>query len=682
MAKSAADLAQPLASDRPSAIYFAAIFCWTMAAVSAVMIAIVRWPLGSPHWFVFVKAFLLPGAVIACATLFTVRRAERGGAYSALLISTIAVIFLPCVAWLNGPLADVVTYPLFVSLLVAGLAQTASAMRAAPVRRWVFAVACGCLAGFGYFLVINSRAYASVLTPELAVTGIHQLDTIFHASIANMLVKYGALSTGLDGLVPIKYHGLSHIWLGCVSLWLGVPTLEGYMIGGQVIAVPVLLFCLSLSILLLRRPGEGPVDGSLITVCSLLLLCVADLWGWTSYLVSESYCLALILYLLSLPLLAEIADQDLRHRLSLQLSVLAIAGLLILLSKISVGAILAGGAGFMLWRRTGMTPSSLLKLAVPLLLLVMVAIALISPGTEMLLEALSPFGFLLEHPRGAWPNIAAILILLGAAFQVWRSGSSRDKICAEVVAVIAIASVIPTLLINVPGGSNFYFANVGTWTAIVFVCAYGGPSFERMFPNPLTPGFVVSAILLVALATEEKRKSVYKVGEMFAALQARIRLTTGEGAGAETTTRQRLIALLTPGHPARYALANDIKRTPGRQAKDTLLAAGVTQALRAAVFVPPDNLAFWNIAVECRADPLFVPAILGAPMLKGFNPLVLKCPKEPNYGFTDYKDANSEPLSDQQLCKRADFWKFDTVFILETLATARKVRCGEVGRQQ
>ena len=203
----------------------------------------------------------MPGAVIACATLFTVRHVERGGAYGALLVSTIAVIFLPCLAWLNGHLADVVTYPLFVGLLVAGIAQTASAMRAAPIGTWVFAVACGCLAGFGYFLVINSRAYASVLTPELALTGIHQLDTIFHASIANMLVKYGALSTGLDGFVPIKYHVLSHIWLGCVSLWLGVPTLEGYVIGRQVIAIPILLFSLSLAIHLFRRPARwsGPM---------------------------------------------------------------------------------------------------------------------------------------------------------------------------------------------------------------------------------------------------------------------------------------------------------------------------------------------------------------------------------------------------------------------------------------
>jgi hypothetical protein len=157
-------------------------------------------------------------------------------------------------------------------------------------------------------------------------------------------------------------------------------------------------------------------------------------------------------------------------------------------------------------------------------------------------------------------------------------------------------------------------------------------------------------------------------------------MVSGEGPGTETTTRQRLIALLTPGHPVRYALASDMKRTPGAQARQTLLALGITDAQRAAVFVPPDNVAFWTIAIECRQDPLFVPAILGTPMLKGLNPPELKCPKEPYYGFADYKDANSEPMSDQQLCARAGLWAIDTVFILQAPTIGRKIRCGEIVR--
>lgn len=673
LAESSPGRMQPFVGYRPSPIYFAAIFGWTMMAMSAAMVAIVRWPLGGPHWLVLVKALLLPAAFIACATLLAVRHVERGGAYAALLGSTIAVIFLPCLAWLNGLLADVVIYPVFVGLLAAGILQTASAARAMPASKWIIAVASGCLAGFGYFLVINSRGFGSVITLEQALTGILQMDIIFHASIANMLVNYGVSSTGIDGLVPIKYHVLSHIWLGCISLWLGVPTLEGYSIGGQIIGVPMLLFSLSLAIHLFRRAGEGLANGALLTLGSLLLLFAADLWGWTSYLVSESYFLAMILFLLTLPLLAEIADTERRRHLGLQLAVLCVAGLLILLSKISVGAVLAGPVGFLLWRRMGWTPLSMLKLAFPLGLLVIIAVMVISPGTGNVMQAFQPFGFVREHPRGAWPNIVANLLLLATAYSVWQRGAVRDRRCAEVAAMIAIASIIPVLLINVPGGSNYYFVNVGTWMAIVFICAYVGPPVERAFPDPRAPGLVVAAILLVALATDEKRNSAYRLGAMFAELQARVRLVTGESPVAETTTRQRLIALLTPGHQARYALASDIKRTPGARSRETLLAMGMAQAHRAAAFAPPENRAFWTNAVECRADPLFVPAMIGAPMLKGLNPL--NCKREPYYGFADYKDSYSEPLSDQQLCAQAAPWKIDTVFILGSPDSGRRLNC-------
>ncbi len=641
-------------SRKPSPVYFAAIFGWSMSAVSAAMCAVVRMPLGTPHWVVFVKAFLLLGASISCAAVLCVWRIEkRGRSYAAVLAATLAVIFSPCLAWLMGPAADIVVYPVLLGLLVVGIGQAVAAARRMPGSHSILAIMCGCLAGFGYFLLINSRGYATVFTPELALVGTQHLDTLFHASIANMLVKHHALSTGLDGLVPIKYHVLSHIWLGCLGLWLGVTTLESYYIGAQIVAIPMLLFSLSLATYLLRRPGAVLIDGALITLLPLLLLLMTEIWGWTSYLVSESYFFAMILFLLALPLLAEMAESPRRHRLDAQLAALGVAGILILLSKISVGVIFWAAAGFLLWRQFGMTLLNLVMLAPSILLLVVFCAALSSPDSGTYVHAFALFSFIREFPQGAWPNVVANLLLLYAAWRVWRSGTSADRHIAEAFAVIAVSSLAPALLLQIGGGSAYYFANVGTWAAIVFCTAYAGNLLTKQGQRLLKPRLVLGAIVLLTFATDEKRNSAAKLGMQFSELQARVRLLAGKGPGEETTTRQRIAAVL--------------------------LSTGLMHDSAAVVFVPPKNTAFWTNYPDCRGDPFFVPAIFGAPMLKGLNPSALKCPRDPYYGFAAYAaDANSRASTDLELCARAADLGFDTVFVLPTPTVSRKIKCGNI----
>jgi hypothetical protein len=664
--------AVPQVASASSPVYFAAIFGWTMSAVAAAMGAIVRMPLGGPHWLVFAKAWLLAGAIISCATVLTVWRVEqRRSGYAPVLLSTLAVIFLPCLAWLIGRATDIVAYPLLLGLVAIGVRQVV-AVRNMPGSRFMLALACGCVAGAGYFVLVNSKGYATVLTPEQALVGTQHLDTLFHASIANMLLEHGALSFGLDGLIPIKYHVLSHIWLGCLGLWLGVPTLDAYYIGAQIIGIPLLLFSLALSAQLLRSPGTGFVDSALVTLVPLLLLFIADLWGLTSYLVSESYFLSITLLLLALPLLAEIAADQFRLRPSVQVAALVIVGVLMQLSKVSVGVIFWGAAGFLLWRQLGLTLLNLIKLIVPILLLVGPLAAIFSPDSSTYFFGYIPFRFIRDFPQGAWPNILANLALLWAGSKVWRSGSAHDRKLAETFAIIAIGSLLPTLLLDIDS-TAYYFVNVGTWGCIVFLSAYGVAIFGERNLRWLTPGVVVVAIAVLALATDEKRGSLKKFALQFEDLRTRVHTLNGESVGVDITTRQRLLELLAPGHPARAALAEDVKRTPGAQAKQTLLSMGLSQDRHAAVFVPPDNSAFWSTYQDCRGDPFFVPAIIGVPMVKGLNPSAFKCGL---YSPPVYPpDAASGPASDMQLCTRAARSKLTTVFVLETSTAVRKIDC-------
>src|SRR4051812_49136392 len=83
------------ASSEAVAICFAAIFTCVMSATSAMACAIVRWPLGSPHWFVFVKAFLLLAAAVSCLMILTTqRRHQLRTSHAKVVLSVIAIIFL------------------------------------------------------------------------------------------------------------------------------------------------------------------------------------------------------------------------------------------------------------------------------------------------------------------------------------------------------------------------------------------------------------------------------------------------------------------------------------------------------------------------------------------------------------------------------------------------------------
>jgi hypothetical protein len=661
-------------SSGSASICFAAIFACTMSATSAAICAIVRGPFGSPHWFVFVKAFLLLAAAVSCVPALAEGRRQHLAGNAGVVLGVITIIFLPCLAWLDRALADVLIYPVLFGVVFVGVRRLVAVAGNMAWRTLALAIVGGCGAGICYFFVVNSKGYATVLTPEQAVTGLQHLDTLFHASIANMLVKNGHLSTGLDGFLPIKYHVLSHIWLGCIGLWLGVTTLESYYLVAQIIAIPLLLFSLIAAGALLRRSGDQPADSALVTFVPLLLLALADLWGWTSYLVSESYFLSLLLFLFAMPLLAEVADE--RSPLRPPLFALAIAGILVLFSKISVGVIFWGAIGFLLWRRLGTTVLNLVKLAVPIGLLVGLAGMVGSPDAGTYVHTFRLFGFAREYPHGALPNIVANLFLLYGAASLWSAGSPSEKRLAETFALFAIGSLVPAVLLDIAGGSAFYFANVGTFACIVFLTAYGVPAIERRGHWAFRPAIVLAILVAVVLATDEKRNSPSKLAAQFRELNDRVHALTGAGEAAPLPTGRAIAALLAPAGRLRREIGHDIARVPGAQSIETLLSLSGGQTRHLAVFVAPDNRPFWTTYLDCRGDPFIVPAILGIPMLKGINPPELKCARDIYYTTSLYKDdAVSEASTDEQLCARAAGFGLDTVLVLSTPREGRKVSC-------
>ncbi|OAF01245.1 hypothetical protein AYJ54_29665 [Bradyrhizobium centrolobii] len=661
---------------KASPVQFVTIFTVTMSAVSAVICAIVRGPLGGAHWLAFAKAFLLLAAIVSTVTL-TLSFVERHGrSYAGVLMAALAVLFLNCLALPFGRVADLFIDPILLALAVLGIRQTVIAARAMPFRHKLPAVSLGVLAGLGYFLVINARGLASVLSPEQAIVGVQNLDTLFHAAIANMLVNYGTVSMGMDGLVPVTYHFLSHIWLGCLGRWLGSGTYQAYFIGAQVVAIPLLFFSLFLAAYLLRPRGERLRSGALLALAPLFLLFCTEMWNTSSYLFSESYFLAAIIFLLSLPLFAEISTTASRRRLCIQAGCVAVVGLLMEMSKVSVGVVFLPAAGYLLLRQLALKARTLLMLGAAALVLAAVAAFAIFRAMGGSLKMVDPLNFLWEYPELAWPSLVANFVLLCATIVVWIVSRRADRLCAEAFAIMALAASIPSVLLVIPGGSAYYFIHVGTFAAVVFVVAYAGPWLEHRVPSLFRPELLVAALVLVTLDTPQKIRSPIVVGEEWAELARRTSGYLGNATDVGDSTRKRLGTLLLPGSGRRRALAEDMMRLPRAQSIKTLRDRGLADAPGSAVFVPPENVPFWSYLQDCRTVSEIIPALLGVPMIRGLNPTAAECRNEANYGFPAYgPDSVSQPTSDDELCAHATRWGLRTVFVLARPTEVRRIDC-------
>ena len=92
------------------------------------------------------------------------------------------------------------------------------------------------------------------------------------------------------------------------------------------------------------------------------------------------------------------------------------------------------------------------------------------------------------------------------------------------------------MLLAIPGGSAYYFVNVGTFAAIVFVAAYAGPFLVRHLPSLFRPELILAVMMLVILDTDQKTRSPSTFAGEFAELQERTRGYLGEGTPAAPVT--------------------------------------------------------------------------------------------------------------------------------------------------
>jgi hypothetical protein len=506
------------------------------------------------------------------------------------------------------------------------------------------------------------------------------IDTLFHASICNMLRTYGVPSTGLDGLPYVPYHFGSHWIFARLCNLLDVRVIDFYNRGYPILFIPFGVLSLGSAGLALsqrrRRPAES-ATAELIAgretqhVGAMFWLIVAvgyigflpyasnfmPINGWNSIVTSESYALGVAVSLLVVAAVwAFIGDVfsfasrsraiDLVVGALLAVVLVGVLGLL----KISVMIVLVAAAGY-LALRLGLIRSiglDLLGLAV-VLIAAFAYRAAADPGYFALGESrFVAFGF----PRANiepqwWPEFWLIyyawlwvlaaarlrqegIRTLGELTAAWRT---RKLLDLEFVVVAAVVGAGPGLFMKY--SSTHYFSNYQQWPAMAFLLAMTvrcvpssqQPSDEsnrraqRWRLGDLNLSRVFAGLLLLTLGGTLVANTAVLSGAMIASnLAARGHASGQTGIG---------VALM---HGQFDAAATILKQSAAEvesrlNADKRILAVlssldrlPLAEKRRTLLYIPKSNRQFWDLLhgpYWPKEGPLVGPALSGLAMIDG-----------------------------------------------------------------
>ena len=152
-------------------------------------------------------------------------------------------------------------------------------------------------------VVFGSTIYIDFEFERKLSTGNLNLDSLFHVAIAAMYKNYGIPSTGMDGVVAISYHTLSHKIMAGLSVFSGLDTLSTY--AHLFFLLGPLLLVFSLAGLAIQLNHKVSLLSALLTIAVFMLAVISlpvfnSVGFWDSYLTSESYLFSLVLLVASL----------------------------------------------------------------------------------------------------------------------------------------------------------------------------------------------------------------------------------------------------------------------------------------------------------------------------------------------------------------------------------------------
>jgi hypothetical protein len=239
---------------------------------------------------VFSTTKLLLVALVIHSIIFVVstklRSLSKGIAIGLILL------VLPALQAFLGPIISCVWW--FVAVVVVGRNWKQLVMCLRHTKTHVYVLPCCVL----LCAIVLSGQYTSFnIVQRLHWGDVHQ-DTLYHGALSAMIKTYGVPSIGLAGLVPIKYHWLSHAVFAAISNISDVDIMTVISVVPVLVFAPIIVGLLTASIFAVPQVGDRQywIVMSFISTILGCATCLLRHWGvyLNNWIVSESYSLALI----------------------------------------------------------------------------------------------------------------------------------------------------------------------------------------------------------------------------------------------------------------------------------------------------------------------------------------------------------------------------------------------------
>jgi hypothetical protein len=571
------------------------------------------------------------------------------------------------------------------------------------------------LAGGVWGIAPHADSYHNPLFQERLLLGETNQDTLFHASIANMIVSYKQPSTGLNGIPYLHYHYGSHWIFGQLATLLDISVLDFYQLGYPVIFIPLFLYALlyfSVMFKSLELSSRRLLSSDswfwftlAMVIISIFPYDVQVRIGilWERYLFSESYTVAISAMFILFGIVISVLNRvDFQSRSISATDVIAIIVILPLLvtvmgfCKISVMLLFMCAYGYAFLKlRLYRSPAVVLGFVLTSVATLFIY-GLVHPNSGNY-APFFPLAYIRKHVgfRNVqfWLLIYLFWTLIYIIIRLYdlkiknlsdlREAFLQNRMLdVELLVVIAAVGALPGLVFDIQGMGAGHFSDVQNWVAAGMVLAvipriitkalpFGGFSIHH--PWQISTRHVGYYVIVGLLALS----MLYNYSTQFKSMlalnyitrcefsdkkaQFRTLISKGEVSGAINLIKENQMYVEKHDKYAMLSALRELGDLPIVEKRDALL------------YIAKDNAAYWEWLEMCSTTPFIAPAITGIAMVDGLPGA--DCRAARFFGYHTYNFpialAADQPVTVKisTICNKVRSLGFKRVAILDSINT-------------